>query len=72
MLAVIERTEIMTVYKLDDRLFLNYLKILGVQKKKPNFEYLEEIIKAQMSKIPYKNISKLFYYKRNNLEQLND
>ncbi|MCF8226128.1 MAG: arylamine N-acetyltransferase [Bacteroidales bacterium] len=62
----------MKVSAFDDRLFIRYLKILGIQRQKPDFEYLKNIVKAQMSKIPFENISKLFYKKRIDLEQLID
>jgi arylamine N-acetyltransferase len=62
----------MKVSVFDDRLFIRYLKILGIQRQKPDFEYLKNIVRAQMSKIPFENISKLFYKKRIDLEQLID
>ena len=52
--------------------FFKYLKILWIQKQNPGFEYLKEIVRAQVTKIPFENVSKLFYKKRNNLEQLID
>lgn len=62
----------MKVSAFDDRLFIRYLKILGIQRQKPDFEYLKNIVKAQMLKIPFENISKLFYKKRIDLDQLID
>jgi len=56
----------------DDGLFNRYLKILEIQRQKPDFEYLKKIVRAQMSKIPFENISKLYYKKRIGLEQLID
>ena len=62
----------MIVSRFEDRFFLRYLKILGIQKQKLSFEYLKEIVRAQVTEIPFENVSKLFYKKRNNLEQLID
>ncbi len=56
----------------EERLFLNYLRLLGIQKQSPSFDYLKEIVRAQISKIPFENISKLFFKKRLNLKQLID
>jgi len=58
--------------KFEEKLFLRYLRLLGIQKQKPNFEYLKEIIRAQVTKIPFENISKLFFKKRLNLKHLID
>jgi len=55
-----------------ERLFLRYLRLLGIRKQSPSFEYLKEIVLAQVSKIPFENISKLFFKKRLNLKQLID
>jgi len=62
----------MIASKFEDRLFLRYLRILGLKRQSPGFEYLEKIISAQISKIPFENISKLFYKKRLNIKQLID
>ncbi len=58
--------------KFEEKLFLRYLRLLGIQKQKPNFEYLKEIVRAQVTKIPFENISKLFFKKRLNLKHLID
>lgn len=58
--------------KIEDRLFLKYLRLLGIQKQRPSFESLREIVSAQVSKIPFENISKLFFIKRLNLKHLID
>ncbi|PLX13441.1 MAG: hypothetical protein C0597_11750, partial [Marinilabiliales bacterium] len=56
----------------EERLFLKYLKLLGLRKQNPGFEYLREIVHAQISKIPFENLSKLLYKKRINLNGLID
>jgi len=58
--------------KFEEKLFLRYLRLLGIQKQKPNLEYLKEIVRAQVTKIPFENISKLFFKKRLNLKHLID
>ena len=56
----------------EDRHFVRYLRFFGIEKQKPNFEYLKEIVKAHVLKIPFENISKLYYYKRIKLKKLID
>ena len=51
---------------------MRYLDLLGIDRQKPNFEILKAIINAHITKIPFENISKLFYFKRLNLKQLID
>jgi arylamine N-acetyltransferase len=63
---------IMSESEFEERLFLKYLRLLGIRRQRPSFEHLREIIKAQVSKIPFENISKLFYKKRLNLKYLID
>jgi len=58
--------------KFEDKLFLRYLRLLGIQKQRPDFEYLKKIVRAQLSKVPFENISKLYFYKRINLKKLID
>lgn len=58
--------------KFEDKLFLRYLRLLGIQKQRPDFEYLKKIVKAQLSKVPFENISKIFFKKRLNLNHLID
>jgi arylamine N-acetyltransferase len=44
-----------------------YLKLLGINRRKPSYNALKEIIEAQMMKVPFENISKLFYFKKKGL-----
>jgi len=62
----------MSLAKNEEKLFLKYLNILGIQKTAPSFRALKEIIKAQTSKIPFENISKLYYKKQNGLNSFID
>ncbi len=47
--------------------FDRYLKLLGVQATKPSLNSLRAIVRAQTTKIPFENISKLYYWKTINL-----
>ena len=55
-----------------DLQFEKYLRLLGLKKQRPDFEYLKKIVKAHVSKIPFENISKLYFNKRINLSKLID
>ncbi len=56
----------------EEKLFLRHLRLLGIRRQRPGFEYLKEIVRVQASKIPFENISKLFFNKRLNLKHLID
>jgi len=56
----------------EEKIFFKYLKILEDNKQNPSLEYLKKIVHAQISKIPFENISKLFFKKRLNLTGLID
>ncbi|MBI5403790.1 MAG: arylamine N-acetyltransferase [Ignavibacteriae bacterium] len=43
--------------------FERYLRLLGISKRKPSINYLRKIVRAHMMRIPFENISKLFYWK---------
>jgi arylamine N-acetyltransferase len=47
-----------------DENYLRYLKLLNLQYEKPGIEYLEKIVRAVMLKVPFENISKLYYLKK--------
>ncbi|MFC1961117.1 arylamine N-acetyltransferase [Chloroflexota bacterium] len=47
-----------------------YLRLLGVQRREPSFEVLCELVQAHLMKIPFENISKLYYIKQQNLRGL--
>ena len=54
----------------EECLFEKYLGLLGIQRRQPGFKALKEIVAAQGSKVPFENISKLFYSKRRNQNHL--
>jgi arylamine N-acetyltransferase len=45
-----------------------YLKILGVQKQKPSMAALNELVRAHLLRIPFENLSKLYYNKECGLQ----
>jgi arylamine N-acetyltransferase len=51
-------------------LFERYLSILGIQRRLPGMEALRELVAAQMMRVPFENISKLYYRKHNHPHSL--
>ena len=49
-----------------------YLEILGVSRREPSYEALSEIIQAHLYRIPFENISKLYYKKQRSLRGIPD
>jgi N-hydroxyarylamine O-acetyltransferase len=45
-----------------------YLNLLDVRKRKPNIEALSELVEAHLVRVPFENISKLYYKKRFGLQ----
>jgi arylamine N-acetyltransferase len=52
--------------------FDHYLKILNVTRKKPSIEYLTELLTSHIIRIPFENISKLYYYYTKGLRTIPD
>jgi arylamine N-acetyltransferase len=53
-----------------DEIFARYLSALGVRARKPDLDALEELVAAHLTRIPFENISKLYYRKHNGLRGL--
>ena len=49
-----------------------YLAILGVERIEPSLASLRALVSAHLTRIPFENISKLYYYKRQGLTNLPD
>jgi len=49
-----------------------YLNLLGVQRRKPSTDALYELVQAHVVKVPFENISKLYYKRHLNLQGLPD
>jgi arylamine N-acetyltransferase len=49
-----------------------YLRLLGVQKRRPSYRALEELVEAQITRVPFENVSKLYYKKHIGLRGLID
>ena len=54
----------------DRSVFSHYLELLGVKPKRPGYAALEELVAAHMKRIPFENISKLYYLKRDGLKNI--
>ena len=51
-------------------LLKRYLNLLGVQRRKPSTNVLYELVQAQLVKVPFENVSKLYYKKHHNHQGL--
>ena len=49
-----------------------YLHLLGIRRQKPTYAALAELVMAQMTRIPFENVSKLYYMKREGRRGLPD
>ena len=61
-----------TYQQLDQRLVARYLDLLHVSKQQPSLDALRELVVAHMTRVPFENISKLFYYKHLGLNNIPD
>lgn len=59
-----------TLAPLPEEIRAHYLSILGVAPKEPSLEALRELLAAHLTRIPFENISKLYYRKRLGLVNL--
>jgi len=59
-----------TLVPLPEKVVDQYLAILGVVRREPSLEALRELLKAYLTRIPFENISKLYYRKRLGLVSL--
>lgn len=48
----------------DNLFFKRYLKLLDVKESEPGLGHLKEIVRAQLNKIPFENISKIYFLKK--------
>jgi arylamine N-acetyltransferase len=53
-----------------DNLFERYLRVLGCRARKPGPEALTELTAAQLTRVYFENISKLYFMKREGLREL--
>jgi len=54
------------------KLYLRYLKLLGIPEEPPCILNLKQILRAHLKKIPFENISKLYYLRKFNQKSLPD
>jgi N-hydroxyarylamine O-acetyltransferase len=55
---------------MDGDLLARYLEILGVSRKLPSLQALTELVAAHLTRVPFENISKLYYKKQLGLTYL--
>jgi len=55
---------------MDTDLVARYLEILGISRKPPSMQALTELVTAHLTRVPFENISKLYYRKRLGLTYL--
>jgi hypothetical protein len=53
-----------TLVPLSEEVVDHYLTILGVVRREPSLEALRELLAAHLTRIPFENISKLYYRQR--------
>jgi len=51
-------------------LFERYLKLLGFSQRAPGPDALRELVQTHVFKVPFENVSKLYYYKHFNLQSM--
>jgi arylamine N-acetyltransferase len=69
-LAESSRRTAMSDERLDHHLLQQYLDILGAANKVPSHDALTELVTAQLTRVPFENISKLYYRKHLGLTDL--
>ena len=60
----------MSTPEFEEKLFLRYLGLLGIRRHKPGIHALTEIVRSQVIRVPFENVSKLYYKKRHGLDHL--
>ncbi len=53
-------------------LFERYLSLLGIRRQKPSLEALKELVAAHMTRVPFENVSKLYYLRDQGLRDIPD
>ena len=54
----------------NDKLFQRYLAVLGISVRKPGLDALQNLTAAHLTRVPFENVSKLYYNKHNSLRGL--
>ena len=57
---------------LDELLLGRYLRALGVARRNPTLEALDELVAAHLARIPFENVSKLYYRRHYGLTGIPD
>jgi len=53
-------------------LFKRYFSVLGIQQRKPGLDALNELVAAHIMRVPFENVSKLYYLKHKGLRYIPD
>ena len=61
-----------TYQHLDQDVLARYLGLLQAPKRQPSLDALKELVAAQMTRVPFENVSKLYYHKRLGLNTIPD
>jgi len=57
---------------IQQKLLDRYLNILGISRREPNLDSLIELVKVHMLRVPFENVSKLYYRKHLGLHNIPD
>jgi arylamine N-acetyltransferase len=58
--------------RLNNELLEKYISILGVPKRRPSATALTELVSAHLTRVPFENVSKLYYWKGMGLKTIPD
>lgn len=58
--------------ELGEHLLMRYLRMLGVKKRAPSISSLTELVAAHLTRVPFENVSKLYYRKHLALNTIPD
>ena len=56
----------------DVRLFGTYLSVLGLSEEPPSRDYLTRVVRAHQNRVPFENVSKLLYLRRDGAKDIPD
>ena len=56
----------------DHATFDFYLQLLGVTRSHPDLQLLTRLVRAHLDRLPFENVSKLLYFRRNGLKDIPD
>ena len=57
---------------MSDALASRYLRLLGVPRREPTLAALRELVAAQLQRVPFENVSKLYRFRRSGFRGIPD